>query len=99
MNKCMSASIISLHKLKPCTRNDIQCSVLSSCTSLFSWSLLCILMHTNIRYRWLLLFVVVQYDLNERQIKSYLDKILSLATFYSQFCPFTIQCGFDIWTF
>lgn len=82
MIKCMSASIICLHKLKPCTRNDIQCSVLSSCTSLFSWSLLCILMHTNIRCRWLLLFVVVQYDLKELQIKSYMDITTFVLKFY-----------------
>lgn len=73
MIKCMSASIISLHRLKPSNRIDIHSSVLSSCTSLFSWSLLCILMHTNIRCEWLLLFVVVQYDLKELKIKSYLD--------------------------
>lgn len=88
MNTCMSASIISLHRLKPCTRNDIQCSVLSSCTSLFSWSLLCILMHTNIRCGWLLLFVVVQYDLKELQIKSYLDITESVFKFYSPILSF-----------
>lgn len=63
MNKCMCASIMSLHRLKPCTINDIHCSILSSCTSQLPWFL-----HTNIRYRWLLFFVVMQYDLKE-QIK------------------------------
>lgn len=73
MNKCMCASIIRLHRLKPCTRNDIHCSILSSCTLPLFWSLVCTLMHTNIGYRWLLLFVVVQYDLEELQIKFPLD--------------------------
>lgn len=77
MNKCMCASIISLHRLKPCTRNDIHCSILSSSTSSFSWSPVCTFMHTNIRYRWLLLFVVVQYDLKELQIKFSVDVSVS----------------------
>lgn len=78
MNKCVCASIISLHRLKPCTRNDLHCSSLSS-TSSSSWSLVCTSMHTNIGYRWLLLFVVVQYELKEFQIKFSLG--VSVSTF------------------
>lgn len=73
MNKCTCASIMSLNRLKPCSRNDIRCSVLTSRTSPLSWSLICPFMHTNIRYRWLLFFVVMQYDLKEPQIKFSLD--------------------------
>ncbi len=69
MNKCVCASIISLHRLKPCTRNDIHYNILSCSILSLSWSLLCILMRTNIRYRWVLLLVVVQYDLKELKIK------------------------------
>ncbi len=75
----MCASIISLRRLKPCTGNDILCSFLSSSTSPLSWSPVCTFMHTNIRFRWLLLFVVVQYDLQELQIKSSLDVSVSVV--------------------
>lgn len=70
----MCASIINLHRLKPCDRSDVHCNLLSSSSpssssaSLSSCSLVCTSMHT-IRYRWLLLCVVVQYDLKEKQIK------------------------------
>lgn len=69
MNKRMCASIISLHRLKPCTRNDFHRRFLFPSASSFSWSPVCTSMHTNIRQRWLLLFVVVQYELKELQIK------------------------------
>lgn len=78
MNKCMCASIIELHRLKPCTRNDLHCSILYSSTSPCSWSLVCTFMHTKIRYRWLLLCVVVQYDFKELQIKNSLDVSVSV---------------------
>lgn len=80
MNVCTCASITSLHRLKPCTRNDIHCSILSSCTSLLSWFL-----HTNIRNRWLLFPVVMHYDLKE-QIKFSLEvAVLLRVCFESNF--------------
>lgn len=66
MNKCMCASIICLHRIKPCSRSDVHCGVLSSSTSLLSWSLVCTFMHINIK---MLLCVVVQYDSKEQLIK------------------------------
>lgn len=71
MTACMCASIMSWLRLKPCTRDVIRCTVLSSCTPLLSWFL-----HMNIR--WLLFFVVMQYDLKER-IKFSLDVIVLLS--------------------
>lgn len=68
MDSCMCASIISSHRLKPCNRSDIHCNVLSPSASLSSWPLVCTVMHT-IGYVWVLLCVVVQYDLKEKQIK------------------------------
>lgn len=62
MNKCVCASVMNLHRLKPCTTDpDYHCSILP-CSSLFLWSLL-----TNIRSSWLV-FVVTQHDMKE-QIK------------------------------
>lgn len=77
MNKCMCASIISLHRLKLCSRNDMHCSILSSCPPL-PWALIRPLMHTNIRRQWLLFFVVMQFDLREPQIKFSLDVSVSV---------------------
>lgn len=81
MNKCVCASIMSLHRFKPCSRNDIHCSVLTSCTSPLSpWSLIRPLMHSDIRHQWLLFFVVMQYDLKKPQIKFSLD--VGVFSFY-----------------
>lgn len=78
MTKCVCASIISLRRLKPCTRNNIQRRILSSCTLPLFWSLVCTFRHTDIRYRLLLLFVVVQYDL-----KNYKLNVLWMSVCYS----------------
>lgn len=78
MNKCACASIFSLRKLKPCTRNDFQLSFLSSRTLPLTRSMVCTDMHTNIRYRLLLLFIVVLYDLKELQIKCSVCHIASV---------------------
>lgn len=86
MNKCMCASIISLHKLQPCSRNDIHCSVLISCTSPLSCSLICTFTHTNFRYRWLLCFVVMKYELKELQIKMCLDVSVTVCLCFLSFC-------------
>lgn len=83
MDNCMCASIINLHRLKPCNRSDIHCNILSSSASLSSWSLVCTFMH-SIRYRWVLLCVVVQYDLKEKQIK------------FSSGVSVSISCNFKI---
>lgn len=73
MNKCMCAPIICLHRIKPCTRSDVHCGVLSS-TSLLSCSLVCTFMHINIKM-WLC--VVVQYGSKEL-IKFSLDVSVSV---------------------
>ena len=69
MNKRMCASILSLNRLKPCSRNGAHRHVLTSHASPSSWSLIRPFMLTNIRHRWLLFSVVMKYDLIEPQIK------------------------------
>lgn len=69
MNKRTCASILSVHRSKPCTRRDDRPRILSSCTSPLSCSLICTFTHTNNAHRWLLLFVVMLFDLKELQIK------------------------------
>lgn len=78
MNERMCASIISLRRLKPRNRSDVRRSFLSSSASP-SLRSVCTFTHTIIRRRWLLLFVVVQYDLKELQIKSSVDVSVSVS--------------------
>lgn len=82
MNKRACASII---RLKPCTRTDVHRSPPPPSASPPPRSLVCTFMHTNIRFRWSLLCVVVQYDWKEPQIKFPLGASVSVS------CPFVIR--------